>query len=64
MNSLPHRFYRGARRWERLLYRITAVVLALLVVAQLAMLNGRVRLLLSRVEFMEGSPYQEHREIE
>lgn len=64
MNSLPQRFYRGAGRWERLLYRITAAVLALLAVVQLAMLNSRVRLLLSRVELMEGSPYQECREIE
>ncbi len=56
---MPQQFYRVALRWERLLYRSTAVVLSLLVIGQLLMLNDRVRYLLSRVEPLEGSPYQE-----
>lgn len=58
MSSLPQRFYRRTERWERFLYSSTAVILGLLIVSQLLMMNGKVRSLLSRVEFMEGLPYR------
>jgi len=45
---------------ERFLFSSTAIMLALLLVSQLAMLNFKVRSLLSRVESLEGLPYQEH----
>ena len=61
---MPQRFPRGFLRWERLLYRSTAVVLGLLVIGQLLMLNDRVRYRLSRVEPLEGSPYQEQQSAE
>jgi len=64
VDFLPRWFCRRTERWERFLFSSTAIMLALLLVSQLAMLNFKVRSLLSRVESLEGLPYQEHGWVE
>lgn len=58
MITLPQWFYRRTARGERFLYRSAAVMLGLLIISQLLMANSRIRTLLSRVDTLEGIPYQ------
>lgn len=56
--GLAQRFYRKTRRWERFIYRSTAIMLGLLIISQLLMISGTVRSLFNRVEALEGRPYR------
>ncbi|NLA27251.1 MAG: hypothetical protein GX878_07650 [Firmicutes bacterium] len=58
MNYLQRWVRRRMARVERLLFICTAVLLALLLLSQLAMMNGDVRSFLSRVDALEGLPYR------
>lgn len=58
MRLLPLRFYRRVERGERFLYRLTALVLIVLIIGQVLMVNDRIRSRLNRMESLEGIPYQ------
>ncbi len=58
MNYLQRWFRRRAPAVERYLFLCSAVLLALLLAGQLLLVNAKVRRFLSRVDFLEGLPYQ------